>query len=210
MKTTLSERDGNTAKLAVEVSTEEVQEAFNTHLKKLSREVRMPGFRPGKAPLTMVRQRLGDEAILIEAVEESMGAWFAEATMELGLDPVDRPEIELGQRAARDGQAPGFHGHRDRHARDSAGRVQGVEGAQGICGGSGRGSRCADGSSAAMSSRNLRPVTGRAVQKGDFVTADLASLPGREAVGGSRSQRLRVRGGRGARVRSRSRSRLSA
>ena len=61
VKTTLSERDGNTVKLAVEVSTEELQEAFDKKLRQLSREVRLPGFRPGKAPAAMIRQRLGDE-----------------------------------------------------------------------------------------------------------------------------------------------------
>ena len=45
MKTALGERDGNTVKFAVEVSREELEEAFNTRVKKLAREVRIPGFR---------------------------------------------------------------------------------------------------------------------------------------------------------------------
>ncbi len=95
MKTTLSEREGNTVKLAVEVSSEELQEAFDARLKQVGKEVRIPGFRQGKVPLAMVRQRLGDEAILIDAVENAMGGWFAAAALELGIDPVDRPQIEL-------------------------------------------------------------------------------------------------------------------
>jgi trigger factor len=71
VKTSLSERDGNTVKLAVEVSSDELQEAFNARLKQLSREVSLPGFRPGKAPLTMVRQRAGDEMILTDAIRSS-------------------------------------------------------------------------------------------------------------------------------------------
>ena len=50
MKTTVSEREGNTVKLEVEVSSEELQEAFDKRLKQLTREVRVPGFRPGKVP----------------------------------------------------------------------------------------------------------------------------------------------------------------
>ena len=96
VKTTLSERDGNTVKLAVEVSSEELNEAFTAQLRKLSREIRLPGFRPGKAPAGLVRQRLGDQAILFDALEESIPEWFAKAALELGLEPVDRPEIELG------------------------------------------------------------------------------------------------------------------
>ena len=91
MKTTLSEREGNTVKLAVEVSSEELQEAFNKNLRELVREARIPGFRPGKAPAAMVRQRMGDEAVLANTVEESMSAWYTEAVAELGLDPVDTP-----------------------------------------------------------------------------------------------------------------------
>jgi trigger factor len=95
VKTTLSERDGNTVKLSAEVSSEELQAAFNTRLRQLAREMQIPGFRPGKAPIAMVRQRLGDEMIIADAVEESMGGWFAQAVDDLGLHPVDRPDIEL-------------------------------------------------------------------------------------------------------------------
>ena len=46
MKTTLSEREGNTVKLAVEVSGDELQEAFDSRLKQVAKEARIPGFRP--------------------------------------------------------------------------------------------------------------------------------------------------------------------
>jgi len=108
VKTTLSEREGNTVKLAVEVSSEELQEAFNTNLRELVREARIAGFRPGKAPAAMVRQRMGDEAILANTVEESISGWFAAAVLELGLDPVDRPEIELDDDALELGKPLGF------------------------------------------------------------------------------------------------------
>jgi trigger factor len=179
VKTTLSERDGNTAKLAVEVSTEEVQEAFNTHLKKLSREVHMPGFRPGKAPLTMVRQRLGDEAILIEAVEESMGVWFAEAAMELGLDPVDRPKIDLDNELPEMDKPLGFTATVTVMPEIVLGEYKGIKAPKDAV-------EVADAEVDSQMDRlrnefaELRPVSGRAVQKGDFVTADLrASLAGK-------------------------------
>ena len=95
MRTTLKERTGNTVKLVAEVTSEELKEAFDTRLRQLVREMRIPGFRPGKAPVAMVRQRLGDEGILADTVEESMNGWFAQAVVDLDLDPVDRPEIEL-------------------------------------------------------------------------------------------------------------------
>jgi FKBP-type peptidyl-prolyl cis-trans isomerase (trigger factor) len=123
VKTTLSEREGNTVKLAVEVSGEELQEAFDSRLKQVAKEVRIPGFRQGKVPLTMVRQRLSDEAILVDAVEDAMGHWFASAAIELGIDPVDRPQIELADEVP-ERASPGFHsvGHRD--ARVELGRTR--------------------------------------------------------------------------------------
>jgi trigger factor len=97
VKTTLSEREGNTVKLEIEVSGEELQEAFDTKLKKLVREVRIPGFRQGKAPAEMVRQRFGDETIIVDAVEDAMSDWFVAAVAELELSPVERPKIEIGE-----------------------------------------------------------------------------------------------------------------
>ena len=108
MKTTLSEREGNTVKLAVEVSGEELQEAFDSRLKQVAKEVRIPGFRQGKVPLVMVRQRLGDDAILVDAVDDAMGRWFASAAIELGIDPVDRPQIEVGDEVPEMGKPFGF------------------------------------------------------------------------------------------------------
>ena len=96
MKTTLSEREGNTVKLAVEVSSEELQEAFDSCLKKLGKETRIPGFRPGKAPLAMLRQRLGDQSILLDALDDAVGHWFVSAALELNLDVVDTPQIDVG------------------------------------------------------------------------------------------------------------------
>ncbi|MBC7104782.1 MAG: trigger factor family protein, partial [Firmicutes bacterium] len=95
MKTTLSERDGNTVKLEVEVSSEELQTAFDERTRQLARELRLPGFRPGKVPVLMARRRLGDEAILADTIEEYMSRWFAQAARELDLDPVDRPQVEI-------------------------------------------------------------------------------------------------------------------
>ncbi len=97
MNTTLSEREGNTVKLAVEVSSEELQEAFDSRLRKLQKEARIPGFRPGKAPLTMLRQRFGEQAILLDAMDDAVGRWFAKGAFDLNLDVVDTPQIDVGE-----------------------------------------------------------------------------------------------------------------
>lgn len=95
MRTDLKERDGNQVKVEVEVTPEEIKEAFDAKLRELVREVRIPGFRPGKAPANMVRQRMGDEAVLADAIESGMNLWFAQAMYDLDLEAVDRPEVDM-------------------------------------------------------------------------------------------------------------------
>ncbi len=174
MKTSLSERDGNTVKLAVEVSSEELQEAFDARLKHLAREVRLPGFRPGKAPLTMVRQRLGDEMILADAIEEAMGGWFAQAAVDLDLNPVDRPQIEMEDEESMPelGKSLGFTATVTVMPEIVLGEYKGVEAPK-------EPSEPGDEEVDAQVERlrgefaELRPVSGRATQAGDFVTVDL-------------------------------------
>jgi trigger factor len=179
VKTTLSERDGNTVKLAVEVSSEELQGAFDARLKQLSREVRIPGFRPGKAPAAMVRQMLGHEAIMVEAVEESMPGWFAEAAVELGLDPVERPKIELDDEMPVLDKPLGFKATVTVMPEVVLGEYKGVEATKEPV-------EVTDSEVDTQMERlrnefgELRPVTGRAVKKGDFIAADLrATLDGK-------------------------------
>jgi trigger factor len=171
VKTTLSERDGNTVKFAVEVSSEELQEAFNTHLKKLSREVRIPGFRPGKAPVAMVRQRLGDEYVLTETVEESMAGWYAQAVIELGLEPVDRPEVDAGEDVPELGKPVSFTAAVTVMPDLVLGEYKGLEVPK-------ESSEVQDSEVDSQMERlqnemaELRPVSDRAAQMGDFVTVD--------------------------------------
>ena len=178
MKTTLSEREGNTVKLEVEVSGDELQEAFDAKLKKLSREVRIPGFRPGKAPMTMIRQRFGDEAIITDAVEDSIGEWFAAAAMELELDPVERPKIDIGEELPELGKPLAFSATVTVMPEVVLGEYKGLEIPK-------EPTEVKDEEVDAQVERlrnefaELRPVTDRPVKTGDFVTADFrASLEG--------------------------------
>ncbi len=178
MKTTLSERDGNTVKLDVEVSGDELQEAFDAKLKKLVREVRIPGFRPGKAPMIMVRQRFGDEAIITDAVEDAIGGWFAAAAMELELDPVERPKIDIAEEVPELGKPLSFAATVTVMPEVELGEYKSLEVPK----------EPADINDEEVDAQverlrnefaELRPVVDRPVHSGDFVTADFrASLDG--------------------------------
>jgi trigger factor len=181
VKTTLSERDGNTVKLEVEVSGDELQEAFDVKLTKLSREVRIPGFRPGKAPMLMVRQRFGEEAIITDAVEEAIGGWFAAAAVELDLDPVERPKIDIAEDIPELGKPLSFTATVTVMPAVELGEYKGLEVPKELA-------EIKDEEVDIQVDRlrnefaELSPVTDRPVRSGDFVTADFRAAIDGEPV----------------------------
>ena len=59
MRSTVEPLEGNKVKLSVEVEAGEFEEAVDAAFKKIAKEVRLPGFRPGKAPRKVLEARLG-------------------------------------------------------------------------------------------------------------------------------------------------------
>jgi len=55
----------------------------------------MPGFRKGKAPPSLVIQRLGREAVVEQAVRDSLPEWYERALLDSGVSPVGDPDIEV-------------------------------------------------------------------------------------------------------------------
>lgn len=181
MKTTLAEREGNTVKLEVEVSSEELQEAFDKRLKQLSKEVRVPGFRPGKVPASMLRQRLGEEAIITDTVENTMNDWFVAAALEAGIDPVDRPQIDVGDDVPELGKPFNFTATVTVMPEVELGEYKGVEAVKEPV-------EVTDDEVEAQFQRlrnefaELRPVEGRQVQRGDFLAVDFSATRDGEPV----------------------------
>jgi trigger factor len=80
-------------RLEVEVPGETVDKAFDARLKNFSRQARLKGFRPGKAPLSVVKRQFGAqirEEVVNELVRDSLG----QALNEHKLSPVGGPQIE--------------------------------------------------------------------------------------------------------------------
>jgi trigger factor len=80
-------------KLKVAVPAEDVEKEFGQRLKKLSQQVKMPGFRPGKVPLKMVEAQYGQrlmEEVAGDLIENSL----REAIVQQGLRPAAGPRIE--------------------------------------------------------------------------------------------------------------------
>ena len=80
-------------RMQVQVPAERVSAEITARLKKLSRTARLNGFRPGKAPLTVIRQQFGMQ-VHREVIGELLQSSFAEAVTERQLSPAGSPRIE--------------------------------------------------------------------------------------------------------------------
>lgn len=90
--TTLEE---NRVRLDVAVPEDEVQRRMDGAIRRLGRDVRVPGFRPGKAPAEVIVQRVGHDAVVQEMLKGSLGEWYSEAVAETGIAPIDDPDLDL-------------------------------------------------------------------------------------------------------------------
>jgi trigger factor len=95
MRATAEVLEGNRVKLSVEVPEDELKEAVEETLSRLTREMRLPGFRPGKVPRKLIEQRLGKKAIRDEVIRESLPGYYATAVEENELDTITDPEIDI-------------------------------------------------------------------------------------------------------------------
>src|ERR1700738_2829291 len=80
-------------RMQVQVPAERVSQEIAARLKKLSRTARLNGFRPGKAPLTVIRQQFGVQ-VHREVIGELLQSSFTEAVTERQLSPAGNPRIE--------------------------------------------------------------------------------------------------------------------
>jgi trigger factor len=80
-------------RMQVQVPAERVAKEIATRLKQLSRTARLNGFRPGKAPLTVIRQQFGPQ-VHREVIGELMQSSFSEAVNQSQLAPAGEPRIE--------------------------------------------------------------------------------------------------------------------
>ncbi len=88
------ERSGYLVRLRVEVPKEEVEARYQAMLRELAARVRIPGFRPGKAPLKVVEARLGREELFEDLKERLVEETYPRAVAELGLAPVAARVVE--------------------------------------------------------------------------------------------------------------------
>lgn len=80
--------------LTLEIEPEQQEKLLKKAAQRISREVRMPGFRPGKAPYNVVLRRFGLEAIQTEALEESVEKLVTEGMSQVKVTPFAQIKLE--------------------------------------------------------------------------------------------------------------------
>jgi trigger factor len=169
-------------KLAVEVPFDELKSSLDAAYKKIGSQVRIPGFRPGKAPARIIDQRVGRSAVLEEAVNDALPRAYSEAVRESGVRALGQPEIEVTN--LDDGTSLSFTAEVDVRPEITLPTLEGVE-------------VTVDDIEVTESEideqldslrERFATLTGvdRPVETGDYVSIDLtASVDGEEVEGGS-------------------------
>ncbi|CAM8623495.1 Tig FKBP-type peptidyl-prolyl cis-trans isomerase (trigger factor) [Acidimicrobiia bacterium] len=92
---TVEALEGNKVKLSVVVDEQEFETAVDAAFKKIAHEVKVPGFRPGKAPRRLLETRLGSGAGRAQALNDSLPDYYSEAVRANEVDVIAPPEIEI-------------------------------------------------------------------------------------------------------------------
>lgn len=81
--------------ISVEAEPKDVQEAEQKALEKLSPRMKIPGFRPGKTPLAIVKTQLNPEALFRETLESLVSNVYQKAIQKHKLNPIAQPKVEI-------------------------------------------------------------------------------------------------------------------
>lgn len=104
MQTSVKELENSRAQVEVEVPASDVERATSRAARAMAKEMRMPGFRAGKAPASLVIQRLGFGAVLHEAIREALPEWYELALFDSGVSPIGDPSIEMVSTPENEGE----------------------------------------------------------------------------------------------------------
>lgn len=127
MKTDVKELPESRVQVEVEVPAEDVGRAANRTARTMAREMRMPGFRKGKAPPSLVIQRLGFDAVLQEAIREALPEWYERALLASGIVPIGDPDLELTSAPEAQGEPLSFKFEVGVRPRAELGEYKGLE-----------------------------------------------------------------------------------
>src|SRR5262249_56696573 len=103
VSTSVEELPDNKVKLHVSIPASEFERAIDAAFRKLAAEVKIPGFRPGKAPRPLLEARLGTDIARDQALRDSLPGYYADAVRSEDLDTIAPPEIDITAAQGRGG-----------------------------------------------------------------------------------------------------------
>ena len=95
MKTDVEELSPTRVKLTIEVPFEELKKSLDQAYREVARQVRVPGFRPGKVPPRIIDQRVGRSVVLEQAINDAVPELYSKAVAEHEVVPLGQPEVEV-------------------------------------------------------------------------------------------------------------------
>ncbi|OLT41575.1 trigger factor [Saccharomonospora sp. CUA-673] len=95
MKSTVEQLSPTRVKINVEVPFDELKPNFDRAYQKIAQQVRIPGFRPGKAPAPVLESRIGRAPVLDEVVNEAIPAKYMEAVQSGDVRTLGQPDFEI-------------------------------------------------------------------------------------------------------------------
>ena len=91
----ITNQDEDKIKLSVVIDDDEFDREVDDALKRLSKNIKLPGFRPGKIPRKVLEARLGPTAGRQDALEHSLPTYYGRALIDNEVDAIGPPEIEI-------------------------------------------------------------------------------------------------------------------
>src|SRR5436190_7443216 len=95
MRTSVTELGDARVRVDVGIESDAVEQRLKRAARQLGREMRVPGFRKGKVPSQLVLQRVGREAVLEQALRDSIPEWYERALLDSGITPVGDPKLNV-------------------------------------------------------------------------------------------------------------------
>ena len=95
MKSEVKKLAKSQVEITIEVSLEEIKSYLDKAVSKISQEIKIEGFRPGKAPYEIIKQKVGDMGILQEALDDIISATYYEVLKEQKIVTIGQPQIDI-------------------------------------------------------------------------------------------------------------------
>ena len=95
VESTLAPADGGKVRISIHLDRQEMDAAEEAAYRRIVRQVRLPGFRPGRAPRKVLEARLGAGYIRAEAMQDALGDYYRQAVVRHDVDVIAPPEIDI-------------------------------------------------------------------------------------------------------------------